>query len=43
MLRIMPDEYRARLQQLKASVEKAGLDLFIVSTFDRIFYLTGAG
>ena len=43
MLRIMPDEYRTRLQQLKASVEKAGLDLFIVSAFDSIFYLTGAG
>ncbi|MFP6690219.1 MAG: aminopeptidase P family N-terminal domain-containing protein [Alphaproteobacteria bacterium] len=43
MLRIMPDEYRTRLQQLKASVEKTGLDLFIVSAFDSIFYLTGAG
>ena len=43
MLRFVPDEYGTRLQQLKASVEKAGLDLFIVSAFDSIFYLTGAG
>jgi len=43
MLRIAPDEYATRLQQLKSEVEKAGLDLFIVSAFDSMFYLTGAG
>ena len=43
MLRITPDEYRIRLDQLKTSVRNAELDLFIVSAFDSIFYLTGAG
>ncbi len=43
MLRIPPDEYRARLDRLKTSVRNADLDLFIVSAFDGIFYLTGAG
>ena len=43
MLRITPDEYRTRLDRLKASVRSAELDLFIVSAFDSIFYLTGAG
>ena len=43
MLRIKPDEYRSRLDRLKASVRNAELDLFIVSAFDSIFYLTGAG
>ena len=43
MLRIAPDEYRTRLDRLKTSVRNAELDLFIVSAFDSIFYLTGAG
>ena len=43
MLRITSDEYRTRLDRLKASVRNAELDLFIVSAFDSIFYLTGAG
>jgi Xaa-Pro dipeptidase len=43
MLRITPDEYSTRLDRLKTSVRKAELDLFIVSAFDSIFYLTGAG
>ena len=43
MLRITPDEYRTRLDRLKTSVRNAELDLFIVSAFDSIFYLTGAG
>ena len=36
-------EYRSRLSALGAAVAAAGLDLFAVSAFDSIFYLTGAG
>ena len=43
MLRISSDEYQHRLEALQASVHEAGLDLFIVSAFDSIYYLTGAG
>src|SRR6185369_14329866 len=43
MLRISREEYRQRLQALQASIRRAGLDLFIVSAFDSIYYLTGAG
>ena len=43
MLRISAGEYRRRLESLQASVTEAGLDLFIVSAFDSIYYLTGAG
>jgi Xaa-Pro dipeptidase len=43
MLRISTNEYRGRLESLQASVAAAGLDLFIVSAFDSLFYLTGAG
>lgn len=43
MLRIEPKEYRLRLDALQTSVRAAGLDLFIVSSFDSIYYLTGAG
>jgi Xaa-Pro dipeptidase len=43
MVRISPDEYRHRLEALQASVRRVGLDLFIVSAFDSIYYLTGAG
>ena len=43
MLRISPDEYPHRLEALQASVRQAGLDLFIVSALDSIYYLTGAG
>src|SRR5437879_5372579 len=43
MLRIPPEEYRRRLEHLQVSVQQAGLDLFIVSAFDSIYYLTGAG
>ncbi len=42
MLCITPDEYMTRLDRLKTSVRNAELDLFIVSAFDSIFYLTGA-
>ena len=37
------DEYRHRLDELQASVAQADLDLFIVSAFDSIYYLTGVG
>ena len=43
MLRIQPDEYRHRFDSLQAAVRRAGLDLFIVSAFESIYYLTGAG
>ena len=43
MLRIEPDEYRSRVEALQAAIGEAGLDLFIVSAFDSIYYLTGAG
>ncbi|MDA2925598.1 aminopeptidase P family N-terminal domain-containing protein [Acidobacteria bacterium AH-259-L09] len=43
MLRISSDEYRMRMESLQDSVEEAGLDLFIVSALDSIYYLTGAG
>jgi Xaa-Pro dipeptidase len=39
----MPDEYRCRLESLQVAVQRAGVDLFIVSAFDSIYYLTGAG
>ena len=43
MLRISSDEYRTRLKNLQLKVLDAGLDLFIVSAFDSIYYLCGAG
>ena len=43
MLRIETDEYRSRIEALQAAIRQAGLDLFIVSAFDSIYYLTGAG
>ncbi len=43
MPRISADEYRNRLQCLQSEVAGAGLDLFLVSSFDNIYYLTGAG
>ena len=43
MLRISSEEYRRRLESLQASIVEAGLDLFIVSAFDSLYYLTGAG
>lgn len=43
MLRIEPDEYGSRVEALQTAVLQAGLDLFIVSAFDSIYYLTGAG
>ena len=43
MLQISPEEYRGRLEGLRTGVKQAGLDLFIVSALDSIYYLTGAG
>ena len=43
MLKISSAEYLRRLESLEASVAEAGLDLFIVSAFDSLYYLTGAG
>jgi Xaa-Pro dipeptidase len=43
MLRIPSEEYRLRLERLQASIDRAELDLFIVSAFDSLYYLTGAG
>lgn len=43
MPRIANDEYQHRLCSLQQSVRQAGLDLFIVSAFDSVYYLTGAG
>jgi Xaa-Pro dipeptidase len=43
MLRIETDEYQSRVEALQAAIRQTGLDLFIVSAFDSIYYLTGAG
>ena len=43
MLRISVEEYSERQKALQSLVREAGLDLFIVSSFDSIYYLTGAG
>jgi Xaa-Pro aminopeptidase len=40
---ISPEEYRGRLESLQAQVRASELDLFIVSSFDSIYYLCGAG
>jgi Xaa-Pro dipeptidase len=40
---ISPEEYRERLESLQAQVKESGLDLFIVSSLDSIYYLCGAG
>jgi Xaa-Pro dipeptidase len=43
MLRISPDEHRHRMELLKTKVADSDLDVFLVSAFDSIYYLTGAG
>lgn len=43
MLQISPQEYRDRLEALQTDIRQTGLDLFVVSAFDSIYYLTGAG
>ena len=39
----VPDEYRKRLAALQRQVKKSELDVFLASSFDSIYYLTGAG
>lgn len=43
MVCISGEEYRERIERLGDAVEAAGLDLYLVTSFDNIFYLTGAG
>jgi len=43
MLRLSDADYSQRLAALQAAVAAAGLDRFVVSSFDSIYYLTGAG
>ena len=43
MLQISSEEYRRRLESLQVGVVEAGLDLFIVTALDSLYYLTGAG
>jgi len=43
MPRTTAEEYRARLERLQSVVAAAELDVFLVSSFDSIYYLTGAG
>jgi len=40
---ISSEEYRERLESLQARIGASGLELFIVSSFDSIHYLCGAG
>jgi Xaa-Pro dipeptidase len=40
---ITKQEYLSRMENLQRKVSENGLDLFIVSAFDSIYYLTGAG
>ncbi len=40
---ISPEEHRQRLRSLQRRVKERDLDMFIVSSFESIFYLTGAG
>ncbi len=42
MLRILPNEYRNRLEALQSRVRQAELDVFVVSSSDSLYYLTGA-
>ena len=42
-LQISAAEYRFRLESLQSRIGQAGLELFVVSSFDSIYYLTGAG
>jgi len=42
-IRITPAEHQRRLSALQQEVARLDLDLFIVTSFESIFYLTGAG
>ena len=43
MLRISQEEYRRRLERLEIAVAEADLEVFLVTSFDSIYYLTGKG
>lgn len=43
MIRIERDEHRGRIDRLRSEVDEAGLDLFLVTSLESIYYLTGAG
>jgi Xaa-Pro dipeptidase len=43
MLRITGDEYRRRFERLESAVAEADLEVFLVTSFDSIYYLTGKG
>jgi Xaa-Pro dipeptidase len=43
MLRISQDEYRRRLERLEAAVAEADFEVYLVTSFDSIYYLTGKG
>ncbi|WP_166831884.1 M24 family metallopeptidase [Thalassoroseus pseudoceratinae] len=43
MLQISNDEYQQRLTGLQEKIQRAELDVFVVSAFESIYYLTGAG
>jgi Xaa-Pro aminopeptidase len=43
MLRISPEEYRRRLRALQADVGQSALDIFVVSSLESVYYLSGAG
>ena len=43
MPNIAEAEYQDRLDRLRAEVAKEGVDRFLVTSFDSIYYLTGAG
>lgn len=42
-LQISSAEYRQRMTDLQRAIAESGLDLFIATSFESIFYLTGAG
>ena len=41
LLRISGDEYRSRFEALQSGVRQADLDVFVVSSSDSLYYLTG--
>ena len=43
LLQIADSEYRRRLERLQSQVARADLDVLVVSSFDSIYYLSGAG
>ena len=43
MSRIEEAEYQGRLAHLRLKVAEASMDYLLVSSFDSIYYLTGAG